>query len=385
MQLKNHCCPLFPTTLLGVFNMTTASSKPESFDLDDFVASAMAEYDTAPKAAPKKTKAPEMVAAPVVEPPKPILLKDGESLFSTLFGRVPKNMTDFAVRKFTDVPSNFTHLIPKMDTKYVVQTEEAARLVAAIMDGDKVLLSGPTGSGKSSLVKYACAVVAAPFLRINMSADAESSVLFGQLVARDGSTVWQDGPITEAVRYGGVVLIDEWELMPPEISMGLQNLLEDDGYLFLKEMPGDAVDKTIIPHKNFRIVCAGNTVGQGDDTGGFSGTMVQNSATLDRFTTTIRLDYLSPEHEVAIMTGKTGIAYGTARDMVRVAGLVRNAYNQRSVNLTMSPRTLINWASKTVKYGDSTFAFRVAFFDKLRDSDKKAVSELFSKVMGASL
>lgn len=365
--------------------MTAASSKPESFDLDDFVASAMAEYDTAPKAVPKKAKAPKKEEVVAVGPPKPIILKDGESLFSTLFGSVPKNMTDFAVRKFTDVPSNFTHLIPKMDTKYVVQTEEAARLVAAIMDGDKVLLSGPTGSGKSSLVKYACAVVAAPFLRINMSADAESSVLFGQLVARDGSTVWQDGPITEAVRYGGVVLIDEWELMPPEISMGLQNLLEDDGYLFLKEMPGDAVDKTIIPHKNFRIVCAGNTVGQGDDTGGFSGTMVQNSATLDRFTTTIRLDYLSPEHEVAIMTGKTGIADGTARDMVRVAGLVRNAYNQRSVNLTMSPRTLINWASKTEKYGDMTFAFRVAFFDKLRDSDKKAVSELFSKVTGYSL
>jgi hypothetical protein len=133
--------------------MTTASSKPLPFDLDEFVASAMAEYDTAPKATPKKATPPKKEDVVAVEPPKPIALKADESLFSTLFGSVPKNMTDFAVRKFTDVPSNFTHLIPKRDTKYVVQTEEAARLVAALMDGDKVLLSGPTGSGKSSLVK----------------------------------------------------------------------------------------------------------------------------------------------------------------------------------------------------------------------------------------
>jgi cobaltochelatase CobS len=361
-----------------------STAKSEAFDLDDFVASAMAEYDTV---AEKKKPARKEKAAPVVEDvPKPeVKLKEGEVLFSAMFGSVPKNMPDFAVSKFTDVSPNMAHLVPKMDAKYVVQTEEAARLVAALMDGDRVLMSGPTGSGKSSLVKYSCAVVGAPFIRINMSADAESSVLFGQLVARDGSTVWQDGPITEAVRYGGVVLIDEWELMPPEIGMGLQNLMEDDGYLFLKEMPGDTVDKTILPHKNFRIVCAGNTVGQGDDTGGFSGTMVQNSATLDRFFTTICLDYLSPEHEVAIMTGKAGIKASVAKDMVKVAGLVRSAYNQRSINLTMSPRTLINWATKAEKYGDKCFAFRVAFFDKLRDSDKKVVSELFSKVMGTSI
>jgi cobaltochelatase CobS len=361
------------------------------FELDDFVAAAMSEF--AKRDDIKTTDLPTIktatAAAAVVEHATPtafeVKLGRGEVEYSKLFGSVPKNIPDFGVAKFVGIPECVTHLIPRVDDKYVVQVEEAARLVSAMMDGDKVLMSGPTGSGKSSLVKYVCAKLGAPFIRINMSADAESSVLFGQLVARDGATVWEDGPITEAVKHGAVVLIDEWELMPPEIAMGLQNLLEDDGYLFLKEKPGDAKDKTFIPHPNFRIVCAGNTVGQGDDSGGFAGTMVQNSATLDRFTTTIHLDYLSKEHEMDVIRGKAGVSNKEAEQMIKLASLVRAAYGQRSINLTMSPRTLINWGSKAVKHGDMRQSFRIAFYDKLRDSDKRAVSELYAKVFGVAI
>lgn len=359
----------------GAAGSVTLTSSPIS--LDEFVASAMNKYAIAP--APEPYFEPSEVAEPA--PDVPLVLKKGEEAYGKLFGGVPKNMKDFAVRKFSDVSEEMLHLIPKTDDKYVVQKEECARIVAAIMDNEKILVTGPTGSGKSSLIKYVCSLLGAPFIRINMSADAESSVLFGQLVVREGATVWEDGPITEAVRYGGVVLIDEWELMPPEISMGLQNLLEDDGYLFLKEKPGSAADKTFVPHKNFRLICAGNTVGQGDESGGFSGTMVQNSATLDRFTTTVCLDYLSKPHEMSIIRGKTKVSKPIAENMIKLASLIRSAYNQQQINLTMSPRTLLSWGNKIVRHdGNVWFAFTIAFYDKLRDSDKKVVKELFDKV-----
>jgi hypothetical protein len=51
----------------------------------------------------------------------------------------------------------------------------------------------------------------------------------------------------------------------------------------------------------------------------------------------------------------------------------------------MSPRTLINWAQKHQKHGNMAFAFRVAFFDKLRESDKRAVEEMYTKVFGDKL
>lgn len=370
-------------TLPTITKGTTAMPAAAKFDLDDFVTAAMTDYT----ATTKKPMVAAVDTTPVVEEPKvkPLVLKAGQVKYSDVFGVVPKNIPDFGFHKFSDIPKDYAWHVPKADPDYVVQTEEAARLVSAIDDGDKVLMTGPTGSGKSSLIKYVCAKMGAPFIRINMSADAESSVLFGQMTAREGSTIWVDGPITEAVRNGGVVLIDEWELMPPEISMGLQNLLEDDGYLFLKEMPGTSEEKTIIPHKNFRIICAGNTVGQGDDSGGFSGTMVQNTATLDRFTTTIHLSYLEAKHEQAIITGKTGVKVALAKQMIKLADLVRSAYGQRAINLTMSPRTLINWGAKAEKYGNPAYAFRVAFYDKLRESDKKAVQELYNKVFSERL
>lgn len=352
----------------------------KKIELESFVADAMAEMmSSAKKPVPAAPIASAHVATRIE---KPAFVPTGTSLHS-LFGS--SSMPNFEVSMFSDVPKNITHLVPTLDSGYVLQAEEAARLVAGIQYNDKILITGPTGSGKSSLVKQVCAVLGAPFLRINMSADIESGNLFGQLVVRDGATVWEDGPITEAVKYGAVCLIDEWELMPPEISMGLQNLLEDGGYLYLKEKPGSSEDKTYIPHKNFRIICAGNTVGQGDDTGRFSGTMVQNSATLDRFQTTIVLDYLTQAHEVAILTGKTSVAEAVAKSMVKFAGLVRNAYKQGAINLTMSPRTLINWANKTARWENTSYALRTAWFDKLRETDRKVVEELYTKVFGTRI
>jgi len=163
--------------------------------------------------------------------------------------------------------------------------------------------------------------------------------------------------------------------------MGMQNLLEDGGYLYLKEKPGTSEERTVEPHDNFRLVFAGNTVGQGDVTGAFSGVGVQNTATIDRFTNTIRLGYLNPKHEVSIITSKSNVPAKLAGDMVKLATLVRTAYEQGKLGLTMSPRTLINWARKQQRY-DVSYALQVSFMEKLTPDDAKSVQELYTKVFG---
>ena len=346
-----------------------------SADLNDRVAKAIAAH------LGKKTPetATTTVAPPVIK--EPTTLEVGQVWYSDVFGYKPK-FGDFGVQ-WLETPDNpeVARLIPSIDPDYVLQHDEAALLVAGMMDGDKTLITGPTGSGKSSLVKYVCAKLNRPFIRINMSGDVESASLFGTLVVRGGATVWEDGALTEAAKYGAVCLVDEWELMPAEIAMGMQNLLEDGGYLYLKEKPGTSDDRTIIPHDNFRLVFAGNTVGQGDVTGAFSGVGVQNTATIDRFTNTIRLGYLSQKHEVAIITSKSGVDKKVATDMVRLASLVRSAYEQGKIGLTMSPRTLINWARKQKRY-DAQYALQVSYLEKLTPDDSKSVSELYTKVFG---
>lgn len=351
--------------------------------VDDYVADALAEYMRVNVVAQTvgAVEAAPVAAEPILRKEKVSKKDDTDTLmFSAVFGEAPKD-GDFPVKMCAGVHTDMVGHIRPVDPEYKVQVEHAARLVRALMAGDKTLITGPTGSGKSSLVKFVCSKMGYPYIRVNMSGDIESGALFGQLVVRGGATVWEDGPLTEAVRKGGVVLIDEWELMPPEISMGLQNLLEDDGFLFLKEMPGSSADKTIMPHPNFRIVCAGNTVGQGDDNGAFSGTSVQNSATIDRFTTTIVLDYLTREHEIGVITERTAVNKKVAGKMLSLASFIRTAYNEGKINLTMSPRTLINWGRKIEMYDSNIrVAFDVAFFDKLRASDKPAVNALYEKV-----
>ena len=336
----------------------------------DLVAQAVAEHFRATKG-----KAKPVTPAPVVK----LAPAEGQTMFSEVFGYTPKT-GDFPVTVMPD-NADTKRFVPHVDASYVVQKREAALLVAAIEDNDKTLITGPTGSGKSSLVKYVCAKLNRPFIRVNMSGDIESSSIFGTLVVRGGATVWEDGAITEAVKLGAVCLIDEWELMPAEIAMGMQNLLEDDGYLYLKEKPGTSDDRMHVPHEAFRLVFAGNTVGQGDTTGAFSGVGVQNTATIDRFTTSIELGYLDTEHEVSILTSKLAVEASTARNMVQVAGLIRNAYQQGKIGLTMSPRTLLSWGKKLARYNPST-AFEVSYACKLVADDKQAAQEFFTKVFG---
>lgn len=330
--------------------------------------------------------------APVVEPepkPDPIVLGSGQVLFTTLIGKpLPNGLRDFAVTVYDKAAMSpeLTNFVPSVSPTYNVQVEEAHALLMSWEMNEKVLITGPTGSGKSTLVAHCCALTNRPMLRVNMTGDIESSTLFGQLVVENGGTVWKDGPITEAVRYGAVCCIDEWDVTPPEILFGMQWLLEENGKLFLKEAPGDAASKFLTPHDNFRLVCLGNTVGQGDDHGHYSGTNVQNNASIDRFQTTIVLDYLEPAHEIKIITdAHKGIKAQQAQKMVSFANLVRSACKTGSINLTMSPRTLVNWGKKIVAYKDTGYALRLSFMNKLRDTDRAIVAEMFTKVFGEKL
>lgn len=356
-----------------------ASSNP----LDDKVAQAIRNTLLQRQGAAKPA-APAAPKEPVIER-KVVKLGEGQKMASELLGFKLAEADDFPVTILdkSKLPTQVAAFVPKVDTDYKVQKDEAIKLLRAWEEGDKVMIAGPTGSGKSSLVKLCAALTHRPFIRINMTGDTESSTLFGGMVVRGGATIWEDGPVTEAVRYGAALLIDEWELMGPEISMGLQWLNEDDGKLYLKEMPGTSTDKMIEPHTNFRMVYAGNTVGQGDDTGAHAGVNPQNTATVDRFQTTIKLGYLDPAHEKAVILKRCPkLDPSIADKMVKVAALVRQANAQGNIGLTMSPRTLINWARKVLTWGDVKVAFTIAFLDKLRDSDHKVVLELYSKVFG---
>jgi cobaltochelatase CobS len=142
----------------------------------------------------------------------------------------------------------------------------------------------------------------------------------------------------------------------------------------------------VVPAEQFRIVCGGNTLGQGDETGAHAGVNVQNTASLDRFQTVCKLDYLSRQHEIKILKNAVpDLNADIAKKMIQFANLLRTGYQQGSVSLTMSPRTLVNWARKTVYWGDPLVALKMAFFDKILDNEKPEVNQLITKVFTKSI
>ena len=310
---------------------------------------------------------------------------DPDSAYAMLGITSHKEIPNFKVTTFTKESWNeeVQFLVPTVDTTYKLPVDASLAILRSWESNDKTLIYGPTGSGKSSLVKELCARTNRPFLRVNATGDMDSSMMFGQLTAKDGSTIWQDGSVTEAVRYGAVLAWDEWELTPPEIAMGMQWLLEDNARLFLKEMPGKVSDKYIVPNDNFRIVCLGNTQGSGDETGHHAGTNVQNSATVDRFGTVVKLDYMSPEEEVEMIMSKVkGASKKTVTSLVKIAGLIRQAYKTNQLNITFSPRTLIGVTNKMTLGLSLNSALTIQYYNKLNDTNQRVARELVKKVVG---
>jgi cobaltochelatase CobS len=311
---------------------------------------------------------------------------EGYKWASDVIGNKLPSEADFPVKVYTDEEwdEKIRCFIPEPKRGYVIQEEQALDILRGWQMNDRILISGPTGAGKSSLIEHLCALIRQPFVRFNATGDMDSSMIFGQLTAQDGSTVWRDGVVTEAVRYGAVCAWDEYDVTPPEISMGMQWLLEENGKLFLKEMPGTSKDKFIIPHPDFRLVCLGNTLGQGDETGHHAGTTPQNSATIDRFGTAIRIGYLGAVQEAKMICSVIDkMPKGAADKLVKFAALVRQGYEQNTLSYTMSPRALLAVGRKMVTWGlTPRQACEKVYFNKLSPSQRRAAEQLFDKVYG---
>jgi len=350
-----------------------------AMNLDDMVAEALAkELDKS-----KATTAPAPTVEAAVVPPKPpLVLKSGYASAYDVLGLKSHHVDDFAVRKFdpAEVPEEIRMMIPDVDPDYSPDMNAAIMVLAAWEQNEKVMIYGLPGTGKSSLIKHLCALTNRAFIRVNFAEDIESSALLGGLVIEGGATVYKLGSLAEAVKYGATFLADEWDTASPGVVMAAQWLLEDGGKLFLRDMPGSNEDRTLTPDENFRFVATGNTSGQGDDTGNFAGTTPQNTATLDRFTTAFKMDYLPAAQEVAMIVKRTGVDKATAGRMVKCATLVRNAVANGQLNITMSPRTLISWGRKWKMFGEKSID--VAFINKLRATDAKVVRDFVNKTFG---
>ena len=102
---------------------------------------------------------------------------------------------------------------------YVETRNETELFLSAYAERLPVLLKGPTGCGKTRFIEHmawrlgqvagAPASPGAGLVTVTCHDDLTAGDLVGRYILRDGGTDWIDGPLTTAVREGGICYLDE--------------------------------------------------------------------------------------------------------------------------------------------------------------------------------
>ena len=357
-----------------------AQSTPSHDDLVDSI------FDDISKLQDEKAKAP-VKTAPRRTKLTPTKLTANEQHFSKVFGVKPVSLLDHAVPVFTpdDWPEEVRGFIPQPDPGYVFRPDILEMAVWSLVNNDRPISMGPTGSGKSSLWQEIAARLGMPFFRLQLFDQMEDTALFGTVKIGDtGAMTFDEGPLPMFARHGGVLCLDEFYRGPVQVVMALQEALEDNGVVRMPTYVGEFAGRVVKPASWFRLVATDNTEGLGDMDGHHVSGHRHDTATIDRFGTAIRVEYPERAKEQEILVKRVPkLNTDVAARMLDVASLVRQAYKKGEIDLTVSPRTLIAWARKALYFGDEQVAFAYTYLNKLPDEDRPLIEKLVAKVYGS--
>ena len=296
----------------------------------------------------------------------------------------------FGIKKRVKVRhfSKKTQLVPEIDNTYIFDETTTLSILAGFNHNKRVLIQGLHGTGKSTHIEQIAARLNWPCLRINLDGHISRFDLLGKdaITIKDQKqvTTFKQGMLPWSIENPVALVFDEYDAGRPDVMFVIQRLLESDGKLTLLDQ-----NKVITPNPLFRIFGTCNTLGTGDMSGLYHGTQNLNQGQLDRWNIFTTLDFMNPETEVNIIKNKLGKTTKKIKDeinnMVKLANLVRKSFSNNDISTIISPRTSIIWAQNIEIFDNTELAFKLTFFNKCNESDKKVISELYQRCFGKEL
>jgi nitric oxide reductase NorQ protein len=175
-----------------------------------------------------------------------------------------------------------------------------------------VMLTGPTGCGKTRLVEHLGVLVERPVVTISCHDDLTSADLVGRYLVAGGDVVWRDGPLTRAVREGAICYLDEVVEARHDSLAILHSLTDHRRTLYL-----DRTGEAVVAPDAFMLVCSYNPA--------YRSTLKDLKPSFRQRFVTVALDYLPPDREAAVLVAETGVAPEVAARLVRCASALRAA------------------------------------------------------------
>ena len=225
-----------------------------------------------------------------------------------------------------------------------------------------MLIKGPTGCGKTRFVAHMAARLGLPLYTVACHDDLSAADLVGRHLLHGGETVWCDGPLTRAVREGGICYLDEVVEARKDTTVVLHPLADDR-----RVLPIERTGELLAAPPGFMLVVSYNP--------GYQNLLKSlKPSTRQRFLA-LRFDFPSPERECAIVMGETGCDAAIAGQLVRLANSFR-ALKEHDLDEVPSTRLLV-YAAQLMHGGmDQVTACRVALVEALTDDEPTAAALL---------
>jgi nitric oxide reductase NorQ protein len=174
-----------------------------------------------------------------------------------------------------------------------------------------LLIKGPTGCGKTRFVAHMAARLGLPLFTVACHDDLTASDLVGRHLISGGGTLWSDGPLTRAVRAGGICYLDEIVEARKDTTVVIHPLADARRIL-----PVEKRGEFIRAPADFMLVVSYNP--------GYQSVLKEmKPSTRQRFVA-IEFDYPDPEVEAEILVAESGVDLATARRLVKLGELTRN-------------------------------------------------------------